>query len=77
MSKSLRFRELPFTEAFKPDGNDMIDAHVETLEEKVSTIAWKSLRLYHNHLDNCFAVTHISTGSATNIFLRLRKNEQF
>jgi len=30
-------------EVKRPDGNDMIDAHVETFEEKVSTIAWESL----------------------------------
>jgi len=48
-----------------PCGNDMIDATVENLMDskaahRFTTLAWKSLRLSHNHLDNCFAVTHIS-----------------
>lgn len=54
----------------EPCGNDMIDAHVENLMDskaahRFTTVAWKSLRLSHNHLDNCFAVPHISTTPAT------------
>jgi hypothetical protein len=53
-----------------PCGNDMIDAHVENLmdsksDHRFTTIAWKSLRLSHNHLDNYFAVIHIPTRPTT------------
>ncbi len=51
-------------------GNDMIDAHVENLMDskaahRFTTVAWKSLRLSHNHLDKCFAFTHIPTRPTT------------
>ena len=53
-----------------PCGNDMIDAHVENLmdskaDHRFATIAWKSLRHSHNHLDNCKAVIHIPTRPTT------------
>ena len=48
----------------------MIDASVENLMDRqathrFTTSAWKSLRLSHNHVDNCFAVTHIFTRQIT------------
>jgi hypothetical protein len=54
----------------RPCGNDMIGAHVENLMDskaahRFATIAWKSLRLSHNHLDNYFAVIHIPTMPTT------------
>ena len=62
--------ESPCFSSILPCGNDMIDAHVENLMDskavhRFTTVAWKSLRLSHNHLDNCFAVTHIPTGPTT------------
>ena len=53
-----------------PCGNDMIDALVENLmdskaDHRFTTSAWKSLRLSHNHLDNCKAVIHILTRPTT------------
>ncbi len=53
-----------------PCGNAMIDASVENLMDRqathrFTTSAWKSLRLSHNHVDNCFAVTHIPTRQIT------------
>ena len=49
-----------------PRGNDMIDASMENLmdskaDHRFTTVAWKSLGLYHNHLDKCYTLTHIST----------------
>jgi hypothetical protein len=51
-----------------PCGNAMIDAPGENLMDRQAAhrftpSAWKSLRLSHNHLDNCSAVTHIPTRS--------------
>ena len=49
-----------------PCGNDMIDAHVENLmdskaDHRFATVAWTPKAFgAHNHLDKCFALTHIS-----------------
>ena len=53
-----------------PRGNDMIDASMENLmdskaDHRFTTVAWKSLGLYNNHLDKCFALTHITTSLTT------------
>ena len=61
-----------------PCGNDMIGAHVANLMDskaanRFATIAWKSLRLYHNHLDNCKAVIHIPTRPTTTDLICFKK----
>ncbi len=55
----------------------MIDAFVENLMDskaahRFTTVAWKSLRLYHNHLDKCRAFTHITTSPTTTDLICLK-----
>ena len=53
-----------------PCGNDMIATSVENLmdskaDHRFTTVVWKSFGLFHNPLDKCYALTHITTSLTT------------